>query len=106
MSQEVFKTIGEKFPFLKDAQALEESFLTWIGIRLVPRSFENGYLYQETEKFSGLLFIQEGTVSFVLPRFKNAVYGEKSEGDIIGLEDYAYDLATNSVHYENVDEMH
>ena len=85
---------------------MEESFLTWIGLRLIPRCYDKGYLYQETEAFSGLLFIQEGTVFFVLSRFKNAVYGRKKEGEIIGLEDYAYDLATVSVEGENVDEMH
>ena len=61
-------------------------------------------MYQETELFSGLLFIEEGCASFVFPRFKNAVYATKSKGQIIGFEDYMYDLLINEVNYKNIDD--
>ena len=61
---------------------------------------EKAYLYQETEEYSGLFFIKEGSLAFVLPRYDNAIYKKVSGGDIIGFEDYVYYLSINFVRFE------
>lgn len=73
MAQEIFKNFEETFPFLKKIK--EKSFLSWIGHRLVPRMInDRTYLYQETEEISGLFFLKEGSVAFVVPASDNAIY--------------------------------
>jgi CRP-like cAMP-binding protein len=37
-------------------------------------------------------FVQKGTLCFILPRQGNACYYKVHQGDIIGLEDYIYNL--------------
>lgn len=79
MAQEIYKNVAETFPFLKSIK--EKSFLSWIGHRLVPRMInEKAFLYQETEELSGMFFIKDGCVAFILPRYENAIYKRIESG--------------------------
>jgi CRP-like cAMP-binding protein len=66
----------------------EASFIMWVGSAIRPVKVEEGdYVYKEGEKILEMYFIVNGEVSYVLPRFGNAVYITKPKGCHFGHEE-------------------
>lgn len=61
----------EEFLFFKQLQTenlkMSESFLSWVGHRLLPRLCQRSqYIYQTSEEITGIFFIKYGKVAFVI----------------------------------------
>lgn len=72
---------------------MSDSFLSWVGHRLLPRLSQRGhYIYQNQEEITGIFFVKRGRVAFTIGKLMehSPILKEYGEGDILGFEDFAY----------------
>lgn len=92
---EVHKDLESAFAIFSQVGQNKTNLLMWIGNKLERHStHDNEYIYTEPQLVVDLIFIQKGTLSFCLPRYADESYFKVNTGDIIGLEDFIYNLIT------------
>jgi CRP-like cAMP-binding protein len=50
-----------------------------------------------------IYFVQKGVLNFIIPKYADATFYQVQQGDIIGLEDYIYNLTSEGENFNDED---
>jgi CRP-like cAMP-binding protein len=102
---EVYPDLDITYPFLAKIQPVNHGRLTtWLRANLMPAEFKaHEDVFCENEPINCFYFVQKGSVSYVLPRFADAVFSKLDQGSVFGLEDFFYNVVTDGLDLFNGD---
>ena len=99
---EVHRDLETTFQIFQKVSSNKGTLLQFLSNSFECEYFKpDDFLYRELDKIIYCYFIQKGSLEFIVPRFENAVFYKVNQGDIVGLEDYIYNLTNEGVTFED-----